>query len=381
MALGQVTVNNLNLGQGAVTEIERYFLFIGPGAKSVGELIPLNTDSDLETALGIPASDLKTQITAATLNGGTRWACMAAPIAADGDWAKALEKAMQQGISVEAVVITKPVKTAAELSAMHDASIALTNVYGRRVFVMAATAGITALQTWDQYLTEQRLITTGLAAPRVLVVPQLHGNDLGVLAGRLADAAASVADTPMRVATGPVLGLGPVPVDKTGVLLPSAIRAELDKARFSVSQTYPDYEGVYWGDGNMLDTPASDFLVVEYLRLADKAARQVRPLLIRRVGDRRLNNTPNSMAAAISAFMTPLRRMAKSVTFAGLVFPGEIESPKDGDIVLVWLSKTKVEIYIKTLMEYVGWSDMKSALRYVEPAQQFGGLIRKLEVR
>nr|WP_232238347.1 tyrosine-type recombinase/integrase [Pseudomonas monteilii] len=34
---------------------------------------------------------------------------------------------------------------------------------------------------------------------------------------------------------------------------------------------------------------------------------------------------------------------------------------------------------IKTLMEYVGWSDMKSALRYVEPAQQFGGLVRKLE--
>jgi len=34
---------------------------------------------------------------------------------------------------------------------------------------------------------------------------------------------------------------------------------------------------------------------------------------------------------------------------------------------------------IKTLMEYVGWSDMKSALRYVEPALQFGGLVRKLE--
>lgn len=34
---------------------------------------------------------------------------------------------------------------------------------------------------------------------------------------------------------------------------------------------------------------------------------------------------------------------------------------------------------IKTLMGYVGWSDVKSALRYVEPAQQFGGLIRKLE--
>ena len=347
MALGKVSVNNLNLGQGAVTEIERYFLFIGPGAKSVGELIPLNTDSDLDSMLGIPASDLKTQIMAAKLNGGDRWACLAAPIAVEGDWTKALEKAMQQGFSVEAVVITKPVKAAADLSAMHEAAIALNNVYGRRAFVMAASMGITALQTWEQYLTEQRAITVGLAAPRVLVVPQLHGNDLGVLAGRLANAAVSIADTPMRVASGALLGLGVVPVDKDTVQLPSAIRAELDKARFSVSQTYPDYPGVFWGDGNMLDAPDSDFQVVEYLRLADKAARQVRPLLIRRVGDRRLNNTPNSMAAAISAFMKPLRQMAKSVTFAGLVFPGEIEAPKDGDIVLVWLSKTKVEMYIK----------------------------------
>ena len=347
MALGKVSVNNLNLGQGAVTEIERYFLFIGTGAKSVGTLIPLNTDSDLDSALGLPASDLKTQITAAKLNGGDRWACLAAPIAADGDWSDALENAQQQGFSVEAVVITKPVTAAAQLSAMHDAAIELNNIYGRRAFVMAASAGITPLQTWDQYLIQQRAITTGLAAPRVLVVPQLHGNDLGVLAGRLANAAVSIADTPMRVASGALLGLGPVPVDLDKVPLPSATRAELDKARFSVSQTYADYPGVFWGDGNMLDAPDSDFQVVEYLRLADKAARQVRPLLIRRVGDRRLNNTPNSMAAAISAFMKPLRQMAKSATFAGLVFPGEIEAPKDGDIVLVWLSKTKVEMYIK----------------------------------
>ncbi|MCY1453465.1 hypothetical protein D9M71_704550 [compost metagenome] len=104
---------------------------------------------------------------------------------------------------------------------------------------------------------------------------------------------------------------------------------------------------MYWGDGNMLDAPASDFQVIEYLRLADKAARQVRPLLIRRVGDRRLNNTPNSMAAAVSAFKKPLRQMAKSAVFNGEVFPGEIETPKDGDIALVWLSKTKIELYIK----------------------------------
>ena len=347
MALGKVSVNNLNLGQGAVTEIERYFLFIGPGPKNIGKLIALNTDSDLDSQLGVPASDLKTQITAARLNGGDRWACLAAPISADGDWKIALETAQQQGFSVEGVVITKPVSKGDELSAMHDAAISLNNTYGRRVFVMAASAGIVAPLTWSQYLVEQKAITADVAAPRVLVVPQLHGNDLGVLAGRLANAAVSIADSPMRVATGAVLGLGAVPVDGEGIPLPSAIRAELDKARFSVAQTYPDYPGVYWGDGNMLDTPGSDYLVIEYLRLADKAARQIRPLLIRRVADRRLNSTANSMAVNVNALMAPLRKMAKSTKFAGQVFPGEIQTPKDGDIVLTWTSKTAVEVYIK----------------------------------
>ena len=347
MALGDVSVNNLNLGQGAVTEIERYFLFIGPGAKSVGSLIALNTDSDLDEMLGQPVSDLKTQVATAKANGGDRWACLAAPVAADGTWTEALEAAQQQGYSVEAVVITKPVAAGSELSAMHDAAIAVSNTYGRRMFVIASTAGIVAEQSWSDYVKEQKAITKDLAAPRVLVVPQLHGNDQGVLAGRLANAGVSIADSPMRVATGAVMALGSVPKDKDGVPLPSAVRSELDKARFSVSQTYPDYPGVFWGDGNMLDAPASDFQVVEYLRLADKAARQVRPLLILRVADRRLNNTANSMAAAVSAFMKPLRVMAKSTTFAGQVFPGEIESPKDGDIQLVWHTKTKVEVYIK----------------------------------
>lgn len=348
MAQGKVSVNNLNLGQGPVTEIERYFLFIGPASKNVGKLIPLNTQSDLDGELGIPASDLKTQITAARLNGGDRWACMAAPIAADGSWEDALDKAQREGVSVEFVVITKPVTTGAALSELNDKAVEINNQYGRRVIVMAASAGIvTANQTWAAYLAEQRAIQDGILAQRVLAVPQLHGNNLGVLAGRLANAAVSIADSPMRVATGALLGLGPTPVDSEGVPLPSAILSELDKARFSVPQTYPDYPGVYWGDGNMLDAPGSDFQVVEYLRITDKAARRVRILLIQRVADRKLNNTPNSMAANKSALMRPLREMSRSVLFAGLQFPGDIEPPKDDDIVLVWLSKTKVEAYIK----------------------------------
>ncbi|OEC43889.1 phage tail protein [Pseudomonas sp. 1D4] len=346
MAQGKVSVNNLNLGQGPVTEIERYFLFIGPASKNVGKLIPLNTQSDLDTELGIPASDLKTQVTAARLNGGDRWACMAAPIAADGSWQDALDKAQREGVSVEMVVVTQPITTGAELRAMHDKAVAINNQYGRRVIFIAASVGITAVQDWATYLTEQRVITADLLAPRVMVVPQLHGNDLGVLAGRLANATVSIADSPMRVATGALLGLGTTPVDKDGIPLPSAILAELDRARFSVPQTYPDYPGVYWGDGNMLDAPGSDFQVVEYLRITDKAARRVRILLIQRVADRKLNNTPNSMAANKSALMRPLREMSRSVLFAGIQFPGDIEPPKDDAITLVWMSKTKVEAYI-----------------------------------
>lgn len=346
MALGQVTVDNLNLGQGAVTEIERYFLFIGPASKNVGKILSLNTTSDLDAALGSD-SDLKLQIQAARLNGGQRWACRAAPIGDEGHWSDALEAAQQQGISVEAVVVTTPVAAAADLKAMHDAAIALNNRYGRRVFFMAASVGITELQKWSDYLAEQQKLVKDVAAPRVLVVPQLHSNDLGVLAGRLANAAVSIADSPMRVATGAVLGLGPIPVDVDGIPLSSAIRADLDRARLSVSQTYTDYPGVFWADGNMLDSPGSDFQVVEHLRITDKAARLIRPLLIRRVADRRLNNTPNSMAVNTNQLMAPLRAMSRSITFNGETFPGDIQPPKDGDLVLTWLSNTEVTAYIK----------------------------------
>lgn len=347
MALGTVGVNNLNLGQGAVTEIERYFLFIGPASKNTGKLLALNTQSDLDNELGATASDLKTQVLAARQNGGDKWACMAAPIGVNGDWAAAVDKAQQDNVSVEAIVITVPVTDKATLDAMNAKALDISAVYGRRVFIMSAIAGISAAQDWATYLSEAKAKVAGVAAPRVLCVPQLHGNNLGVLAGRLARADVSIADSPMRVATGALVGLGAVPVDKDGIPLPSAILAELDKARLSVPQTYPDYPGTFWGDGNMLDAPGSDYQVVEYLRIADKAARRVRVLLIQRVADRKLNSSAISMAQNKTALMKPLRDMSRSVVFAGVQFPGDIESPADDAITLVWTSKTSVVAYLK----------------------------------
>jgi hypothetical protein len=346
MAQGQVSVNNLNLGQGPVTEIERYFLFIGPAAKNVGKLLALNTQSDLDTELGVPSSDLKTQITAARLNGGSRWACMAVPLAADGDWKEALDMAQGADISVEAVIITKPVTGSPDVQAMNNAAVNLNNRYGRRVFVMAASAGITPASDWALYRIEQSQITREVAAPRVLVVPQLHGNNLGVLAGRLANAEVSIADSPMRVATGALVGLGPTPVDKDGIPLPSSTLSELDKVRLSVPQSYPDYPGMFWGDANMLDAPGSDYTVVENLRIVDKAARRVRILLIQMVADRKVNSTPNSMAATKLTLMRPLREMSRSANFAGKQFPGDIQPPRDGDITLLWKNRTTIEAYL-----------------------------------
>lgn len=347
MALGKVSVNNLNLGQGPVTEIERYFLFIGPAQKNVGKLLSLNTQSDLDIELGVPASDLKLQVKAARMNGGEHWACMALPLAPDEQWQDALNKAQQENVAIEAVVITKPVTAGVELEAMHAAAVELISRYGRRVLILAATPGITAAQDWPAYLDAQRMLTAAISAPRVVAVPQLHGNNLGVLAGRLANAAASIADSPMRVATGALVGLGPAPKDKDALPLPTAILTDLDRTRLSVPQTYPDYPGVYWGDATLLDAYGSDFTVVENLRIVDKAARRVRILLIQRVADRQVNNTPNSMANTKKALMRPLRQMSRAALFAGRQFPGDIQPPQDGDITLVWRNRTAIEAFIK----------------------------------
>lgn len=346
MAQGQVSVNNLNLGQGPVTAIERHFLFIGPATKNVGKLLALNTQSDLDAELGTAASDLKTQITAARNNGGDRWACAAVPLAADGDWKAALDMAQDTGASVEAVVITKPITQSSDVRDMHAAAVNLINGFGRRVFFIAASHGIKPAQEWADYRLEQRALVADVSAPRVAVVPQLHGNNLGVLAGRLANSEVSIADSPMRVATGPLVGLGVVPVDKTGQPLPSSTLSELDKMRMSVPQTYPDYPGEYWGDANLLDAPGSDYTVVENLRIADKAARRVRILLIQMVADRKVNNTPTSMATTKLKLMRPLREMSRSVTFAGQQFPGDIQPPKDGAITLAWKNRTTIEAYL-----------------------------------
>lgn len=347
MAQGKVTVNNLNLGQGNFPEVERKALFIGVGISNIGDVLSLNTQSDLDVLLGSATSALKTNVIAARANGGENWQAYAVPIAAGSDWEDALDTAFQT-ISTELVAVCVPAVAAADLTGAYAKAEAIRTQQARRVIILMATPGIDAdTQTWAAYTAAQAALTAGVSGYRVAAVPQLHGNNLGALVGRLCNRAVSIADSPMRVATGPLIGLGDAPVDSTGLTLPAAVLTTLDANRLSVPQWHTDYPGMFWGDCNLLDEPGGDYQVIESLRVIDKAARAVRILAIKRVGNRSLNDSSISIASNKTYFMRPLREMSKSTAVSGEQFPGDIRPPADDSITIVWPSQNAVEVYIK----------------------------------
>lgn len=67
---------------------------------------------------------------------------------------------------------------------------------------------------------------------------------------------------------------------------------------------------------------------------------------IARIGDRSVQLHPGRTAAAIMYFGKDLREMAKATTINGQPFPGDIASPKDGDISIQWTAKNLVSVYV-----------------------------------
>ncbi|MEQ1636704.1 MAG: DUF2586 domain-containing protein [Methylococcales bacterium] len=352
MALGKITVNALNLAQGDFPTVEKYFLFVGVAPTGQGSILFLNSDSDLDTELGAAASDLKTQLKAAKANAGQNWACVAAPVADGALWDAAVNKAMEQDVRVEAIVICSPVAAAADLTAMQAKATNINTTYGRRVFFIAAAAALdttpTTGQSWADYIIALTALTTGLKNDRVVVVPQIFPDAAGILAGRLCNDQTSVADTPMRVETGALVGRDKtnLPADKDGVKYNNAHAKALNDQRFSVPQVYADYPGLYWTDGQTLDAPAGDYQVIENLRVVDKAARAVRLVLISLLGNRRFNSSPIGEAWAVAQLMRPLFEMSRSFAFMGIPFPAELKQPMDGDVQIHWVTHTRVEVYL-----------------------------------
>lgn len=345
--LGRVQVRNLNLMQGPLPAVENYFLFVGRCAgTNEGKLITLNQETDLDAVLGEAGSELKRQIEAARFNAGQGWNGCVIPLAEEATWEDAVDFAMER-TSVEAIAITDPVATVAEIEAMQAKAESIMARYMRPLFFIPRSRGPLPTETWEDFLDAVRPVIQNVAADQVTPVATIWGPEVGSYAGRLANSAASVADSPMRVATGPLIGAWTErPVDVNGRVLDLSVLTALDAMRWSVPQWYPDYPGTYWGDGNVLDVPGGDYQVIENLRVVQKAMRKVYPLAVARVADRRLNSTPASIEAAKTYFMRPLREMSRSTMILGEVFPGEIESPQDGDIVITWPSKYSVELYM-----------------------------------
>ena len=346
--LGRVQINNLNLIQGPLPGVENYFLYMGRGGdKNSGSLVTVNQSTDLDAVLGTGELDLKAQVEAARLNAGQNWSACVLPLAEDQDWQEAASFAMEL-TSVESIVLTDPVGTVADVENMQARAEAIMARYMRPLFVMGrAPAFDPAAHTWSQYQELIAPVTQSVAADQVLLTPSIWGRELGALAGRLSNQAVTIADSPMRVLTGPLVGNWlEKPTDKDGRLLDLSVLEALDRLRFSVPQWYPDYPGMYFGDGNVLDVPGGDFQAIENLRVIQKCMRKVYPLAVARIADRSLNQYPASMAAAQSYFMRPLREMSHSCKILGNVFPGEIEKPKDGDITISWPEKYAVEIYM-----------------------------------
>ncbi|EBZ0999558.1 DUF2586 domain-containing protein [Salmonella enterica] len=345
-----VTVNQVNQLLGETKEVERTLLFIGTGTKNVGKTLAVNAQSDFNALLGEGNSPLKSDVLAALANAGQNWWGFIHVLAADsesGAWVDAV-KAAQVSCSVEGVVLSDDVAAKEQINQAATLRSELIAKYGRWVWFILAVQGMQEDESQADYLKRLSTLQQGIAEKAVQLVPRLWGNEPGVLAGRLCNRAVTIADSPARVKTGPLLNLGSdeLPKDGAGATLELATLQALEAQRYSVPMWYPDYDGFYWADGRTLDVEGGDYQSIETLRIVDKAARRVRLLAIGKIADRSLNSTPGSIAAHQTLFARPLREMSTAANINGVSFPGEVKPPQDGDVSIVWKSKKAVDIYI-----------------------------------
>lgn len=345
-----VEVNQVDQLLGEVTEVERTVLFIGKGATNTGKTIAVNAQTDFDAVLGDADSALKRDLVAAQANAGQNWWAFVHALAADAGetaWVDAVIAA-QTSCSVEGVVLCDNVSAKATINAAATLRSTLISKFGRWVWFALAVDGFQADEGQADYLARLSELQDGIAEKAVQLVPRIWGNEPGVLAGRLCNRAVTIADSPARVKTGALLNTGSdeLPTDGEGKTIELATLQALEAQRFSVPMWYPDYDGLYWSDGRTLNVEGGDYQSIETVRIVDKAARRVRLLAIGKIGDRALNSTPGSIANHESLFARPLREMSKASEINGVLFPGEVKPPQDGDVKIVWKSKKHVEIYI-----------------------------------
>ncbi|EBI9506040.1 DUF2586 family protein [Salmonella enterica] len=352
MTFPQTTINQLNTRSGGKRDIVRTLLMVGEHKKTLAPT-PVTAQTDLDALLGSEASLLRSNLQAFLDNAGQNamiWLATVQTPQPSGQtqtWADVVMDA-QATVSAEGVVVVRPDATADDINRAQQLREELNNKYQRWTWFILAVRGCGTGEKWAEYVTAMTTLQKGIAAYAVQLAPMLFGNEPGMLAGRLCNPSVTIADSPARVATGALVNMGrsDKPTDSDGRELEIATLKALNTARFSVPTWYPDYEGYYWADGVTLDVDGGDYQAIEYLRVADEIARQVRLLAIPRIADRSLNSTPASVATHQQLFAKPMRDGAKSLKINGTVFPGLCMSPRDGDVQITWPAKDRVQIAI-----------------------------------
>ncbi|EDS0771505.1 DUF2586 family protein [Salmonella enterica] len=352
MTFPQTTINQLNTRSGGKRDIVRTLLMVGEHKKTLAPT-PVTAQTDLDALLGSEASLLRSNLQAFLDNAGQNamiWLATVQTPQPSGQtqtWADVVMDA-QATVSAEGVVVVRPDATADDINRAQQLREELNNKYQRWTWFILAVRGCGTGEKWAEYVTAMTTLQKGIAAYAVQLAPMLFGNEPGMLAGRLCNPSVTIADSPARVATGALVNMGrsDKPKDSDGRELEIATLKALNTARFSVPTWYPDYEGYYWADGVTLDVDGGDYQAIEYLRVADEIARQVRLLAIPRIADRSLNSTPASVATHQQLFAKPMRDGAKSLKINGTVFPGLCMSPRDGDVQITWPAKDRVQIAI-----------------------------------
>ncbi|EHC5872932.1 DUF2586 family protein [Salmonella enterica subsp. enterica serovar Eastbourne] len=352
MTFPQVTINQLNTRSGGKRDIARTLLMVGEHTKAIAPT-PVTAQTDLDALLGAKDSPLRSNLQAFLDNAGQNamiWLATVQtppPAGQAKTWADVVMDA-QNTVSAEGVVVVRPDATVDDINRAQQLREELNNRYQRWTWFILAVRGCGTGEKWAEYVTTMTTLQKGLAAYAVQLTPMLFGNEPGMLAGRLCNPSVTIADSPARVATGALVNMGrsDKPQDSDKRELDIATIKALNRARFSVPTWYPDYEGYYWADGVTLDVDGGDYQAIEYLRVADEMARQVRLLAIPKIADRSLNSTPASVAAHQQLFARPMRDGAKSLKINGTVFPGLCMSPRDGDVKISWPEKDKVQIAI-----------------------------------
>lgn len=351
--LGTVNVDNLNAYQNAINEIERRFVFIGKVAKAElqGTVTALNAGTDIDALISSSTpNSLSMIITAAQLNAGANWEAAFVGLPDTGlTWQEALDLANKTN-HYEAVVVCDPITEKDDLQAAASKMASVQSKSARYMFAMLCSSGIdptaSSGQTWPEYITAQGALVKDFVSERVMCIPLLFQNDLGILAGRLCNRTVTIADSPMRTKTGVLLGMGQASADKDNIPMPDTLFTSLDALQYSVPQTYAGEDGFYWADGNVFDTDTGDYKVIENLRVVLKACRRVYKVAIPTIADRALNSSPNSVNTNKQLYAKPLREMAAPVRINAVPFPGEIYPPEDDAIDINWISWTQTKIYI-----------------------------------